>query len=147
MQRLMIMVALALFLCGAAVYFTENRRPLEASWHGRVASYWLQQILCGPKSRAQAFQAFREMGTNADPVLFSALQGGETLFGTELRRLHASLPATIRQRLPQPMDPAALRSAAGSVVLNTGSESMIPKLMVFFKDLDSTRRRQVLASL
>lgn len=138
-------VVLVVLACGAAVYFRQNLSSPEPSWHGRMASDWLQQVETG--NRATALHAFREMGPSADPVLLWAFQGKESWFATQLRRIRQEFPPSMSSRLPLRPEPATLRSAAGVVVLNTASKSIVPKLIAMFGNVDSKTRRQVLSAL
>jgi hypothetical protein len=169
--RIVSLIAVAL-VCAFIAYVVSNRWTPGASFQGHSASYWLRQIvrpqivgspifspqktgpflLLGPArylylgpTSSPAVEAFDKMGTNAEPVLVAAIEARENPLTSLFRRVYPRLPAAIRQRLPEPYDPLALRSAALFVLRNTASIHITPKLLPLLQKPDSALRLAVLS--
>jgi HEAT repeat protein len=132
--------------CGVAGYLAVNRRTPEASFQGCSASYWLGAVFGVKGQQRQALDAFRQMGTNAAPVLVAAIAARENLPVRTFRRIYPRLPAMIRQRFPQPANLEELRSAALFIARNTPSVRLAPKLLPLLKTPDSDLRWAVLVA-
>ena len=85
------------------------------------------------------------MGTNAEPVLVTAIEARENPLARSFRRFYPRLPAAIRRHLPEPYDPLALRAAALFVLRNSVRIHITPKLLPFLKEPDSGLRLAVLS--
>jgi hypothetical protein len=123
----------AVLACGAITYFAGSRRA-EPYFQGRSASYWLREV---SMQQSQALEAFRQMGTNAEPILVAAIEGKEYPLGRMYRRVYSRLPGAIRQRWPQPDESKTLRLAAVFVVLNSPASQIVPKVLPLLKDSDN----------
>jgi HEAT repeat protein len=133
--------------CGVMAWVVANRRPPEPVFQGRSASYWLREIFGAKGRQSQAMAAFRQMGTNAEPVLVTAMAAKENLLDRMFRRMYPRLPAMIRQRFPQPADHAELRSAAGLVLMNNPFDDIVPKLLPLLATPDSGVRMAVFSAV
>jgi HEAT repeat protein len=154
----------AVLACGFIAFLAVSRWRQEPAFQGRSASYWLRQIVsptivrrginvsvtsgyilfAGPKS-SQAMEAFNKMGTNAEPVLVAAIIARENSLASLFRRLYPRLPAAIRQRVPEPYDPLALRRAALFALQGPVRIHISPKLLPLLKEPDSGLRLAVLS--
>jgi HEAT repeat protein len=141
-----ILLTAAVLACGALAYFAANRRTPEPSFQGHSARYWLR-VFGVTGLQDQAMEAFRQMGTNADPVLVAAVAGKESNFDKIFRRVYPKLPAAMQRRLTQPDDLLSLRSAAQCVVMNSSSRHIVPKLVSLLEDTDSGVRVAVLRAV
>jgi HEAT repeat protein len=139
--------AAAVFACAFVAYFAISRRTPEAYYQGRSASYWLREVFGNRGRQSQALEAFRQMGTNADPVLVAAIEGREKPLARIHRQVYRRLSAAVRQRLPQPDNLAELRSTAGLILLNTQKSHTVPQLLPWLEEPDSEVRRAVLQTV
>jgi hypothetical protein len=87
-------LAVALVACAAIALHLSNQRTSEPVWHGRTASHWLQDF-AARRNLSEAALAFREMGTNADPALVSALKAKDNPFARVYRNLDVRLPLNL----------------------------------------------------
>jgi hypothetical protein len=141
--------AVIFFGCGIVTLFLSNNQPQEASFQGHTASYWLDGVFGTPHvmPQAQCLEAFRKMGTNAEPVLVAAMAARESPLARLFRRAYPRLPAMIRLRVNPPRSLMILQSAAMFVVVNTDLSGIVPKLLPLLEDPDSQRRSTVIAAV
>jgi HEAT repeat protein len=95
----------------------------------------------------QALNAFRQMGTNADPVLVAALNAKDNPLAKTYRGIHLLLPQTLQQRLPQPYDPLELNLAASFVVLNYHESTIVLKLLPLLRLRATDLRTEILSAV
>ena len=140
-------LAAAVLVVGLIVIFVASRRTPEASFQGHSASYWLSGFLDPKVGPTEALNAFHEMGTNADPVLVSALGAGENPFVRFYRRSWDRMPSSMQQRLPKPDEPGMLQMAAVVVFQHSASNRTLPNLYPMLKKPDSGVRLAVLEAV
>jgi len=143
-----VFLSVAVLGCGAIAYIELSQRRLEPSFQGHSASYWLRELVAGrgDPSCFQALEAFRQMGTNADPVLATAIEARENPFARKYRLIYYRLPLAIRDLLHQPDEPMVLRAAAVSLLAlpAPGRIHIAPTVLDLLEKPDSGLRLAVL---
>src|SRR5277367_3336438 len=150
------LTAVVLFV-GIIGIFAISRRTPEAYYQGHSASYWLRELVGangGSSLRLKllvvnggptlGLEAFKNMGTNADPVLVAALGAKENPFLRLYRIAWAGMPAAMQQRLPKPSEPSLLRMSAVIVFQHSALNRPMPDLYEMLKEPDSGLRLAVL---
>jgi HEAT repeat protein len=161
--------------CFFLAYFALSLWTPQPRFQDHSANYWLRQIagsqfaspgmFIGPAvifpgnisvpyngpgvyrnpSASLAREAFRQLGTNAEPVLIDAIKARENSLARIYRRAYPRLRPALRQRLPEPYDPLALRAAALMALENPVRIHIVPKLLPLLKEHDSGLRLAVLS--
>jgi HEAT repeat protein len=144
---LIFLLAAVELVCGVIAFLVWSYRTPEASYQGRSASDWLRDVLVPGVFQNRALEAFRQMGTNADPVLVAAMEARDNLLARTFRHEYPELPDMIRKHIRQPADLIQMRQAAGLVVRNTPLDDIVPKLLPLLAAPDSKLRLAVLQAV
>jgi HEAT repeat protein len=119
----------------------------EAYYQGRSASSWLRDLARSNEEFAEALEAFKKMGTNAEPVLVAALREKENPLVRIYRGLSPRMPSFIQQHLPKAEQPALLRMAAVIALQHSSSKEIMDALYPMFKEPDSGLRLALLQAV
>jgi hypothetical protein len=138
-------VCLAL-MAAMAVWQCTPPAPVDPVYHGKPASYWLSQVYSTP-NQSEAIQAFRELGTNADPILATAFRSARSPWRRAYMKFYRHLPPLARKVLPSAW---SLNSESELVILNRRcipSPELRTTLLECLKDRDHTRKMLALDAL
>jgi hypothetical protein len=120
----------------SASMFTLNPGPKEAYYQGRSASYWLDQWDDSNPKQQEVLMAFREMGTNAFPVLLDAFDYKEdspVIFRLRQRLVSTPFVCCLYVLLPRQGDRS---ESATDVLIQAYGETHTQELLQWLKDPD-----------
>lgn len=143
MKRRIALIVAGVALMGAAWLLIENR-PTSAGpvYQGKPAREWLGEIFT--TNQANAMTAFREMGTNAFPILIRELKKNDSLLDWMNRWIYPRLPAALQSHWKRPVVQQTIWSAAGLVLLNNRhSHDVFPELVQIVENKHYHSRRDV----
>ena len=125
--------------------------PKEPVYQGKPISFWIQELgRTQPmriwESDRPAKEAVRTLGTNAVPYLAKAMRRRSTS-GEWYRQLWPKLPGIIRDRLPHPVYPGAVRREAATMLAEligrhraAGTDQVVSALIDAVRDPQSDLR-------
>jgi HEAT repeat protein len=124
--------------------------PEVRSYHGKSIKAWALQLGASPRSRAEATEAFKALGTNAVPGLVRLLQTRDSLWRQATWRLAPRLPAKARQAIIQNMRAAVMiRTAAARSLRVIGPEAQaaVPALARALREDEAQLRWEAAGAL
>src|ERR1700722_1783893 len=120
-RKLLVIVALSalLLVIFLAILVSISSPGNMPSYQGKTARQWLNEVFT--TNQTAALNAFREMGSNALPILVQAMRKKDSKWDRFYRGLHPKLPGFVRNRVSEPSAPDRDRwSAAQVVLMNVG---------------------------
>jgi HEAT repeat protein len=137
MKRRIALLVSGLVLAAAAWALYENRpMPGGPVYQGKTAREWLAEI--STKNQREAMAAFREMGTNAFPMLIQALGKKDSQWDRVNQWVYPRLPSWMKSRWTRPVTAAEQQemwSAAELVLLNVrNGRLLLPDLVRILGD-------------
>jgi hypothetical protein len=126
-------------LLAAAVWLLIENRPTYAGpeYNGRTARQWLGDVFV-PNRQREAMAAFREMGTNAYPVLIQRLAKKDTETEKLNRWIYPRLPAWLQLHWKRPVsaqEQQTLWSATELIITNSREKrQLLPDLVRILED-------------
>lgn len=148
--RAMVMLVIGVLLAGAAWLLYENRPASDGpEYNGKSAQQWLAEVFGNHGQQSQALAAFREMGSNAFPVLVQALAKKETPADKVNRWIYPRLPQWLQSHWTKPapvQQQETLWSAAELVFINVrGGREALPELTRLAEDKKLGSKQYTLA--
>ncbi|MDB6121252.1 MAG: repeat protein [Pedosphaera sp.] len=114
--RIAIIAIVSFALVVGVVVIVKSRSNPGPVYQGQTAQYWLTQVFT--TNQQTALQAFREMGTNASPVLVNAFEKSDGLWDHWYQGNYPKLPARARKHLAPPIRDRDLWNSVDLVLLN-----------------------------
>lgn len=146
MKRKVLLIVTGLLLAAAVWLLIENQPASDGPvYQGKTAWEWLGDVWGA--NQEQAFEAFRQMGSNAVPFLVHELQKKDSTWRRFYTRNYPKLPQAIRKHLTWPVDDAIRWEWAKTVLVRLNANAAIPDLTHLLTESNGERQRIVLEAL
>jgi HEAT repeat protein len=147
---IVISVATVVVLLAAGIWLlVANRSPMPVpTYQGKTEQYWLGQIFTGNQSAAM--KAFREMGTNAAPLLLKAMNARDSFWEKSYRKLYGVMPVSMRKHFDPPISAQEHRNAMEAAELimmnNQNMRVILPDLVRLLAETNNPSRTTIMSS-